>query len=84
MDNEVQKIINQYFQGEEKETVIKELSSIKLSSVMNSEDNLRNTKLSILKLAKGDIKQVLELIESAKIDFRDVCFWYYEEMKNKN
>lgn len=39
--------------------------------------------MDILKLAKGDIKQVKELVERAKKDYRDIIFWaeYPEESK---
>ena len=37
--------------------------------------NLENTLLSILYLAKGDVNEVAELTERAKIDFRDVIYW---------
>ena len=39
--------------------------------------------MDILKLAKGDIKQVEELVARAKNDYRDIIFWaeYPEESK---
>ena len=40
-----------------------------------SEHNLRNTRLAILKLAKGRLDRVVELTEHAKVDFRDIIYW---------
>lgn len=52
------------------------LSSIGLEHVMSeSEHNLENTKRAILQLAKGDVKEVIDLVEQAKIDFRNVILW---------
>ena len=76
MNENVIDIINKEFEEEEREFVINELSSINLTHVMaESEINLNNTFLSILKLAKGDVNQVISLTKSAKIDFRDVIMW---------
>tara|TARA_B110000046_G_scaffold185237_1_gene226137 strand:- start:601 stop:804 length:204 start_codon:yes stop_codon:yes gene_type:complete len=56
--------------------VLGELNSIRLSHVMaESEHNLSNTRLAILKLANGKLKRVQELTKSAKIDFRDIIYW---------
>lgn len=44
-----------------------------------SEHNLRNTRLAILKLAEGDLSRVEELTESAKVDFRDIIYWASEK-----
>jgi hypothetical protein len=80
MDKKILDIVNRDFSGEQKELVINELSSIGLNHVMAaSEYNLQSTRLSILKLAKGDITQVINFTESAKIDFRDVIMWATQE-----
>ncbi len=72
--------INRDFAEAQRETVINELSSINLTHVMaESEYNLENTRLSILKLAKGDVNRVVQLTKSAKIDFRDVIMWAGQE-----
>jgi len=73
-------IINRDFKSEEVVLVINALSSITLNHVMAaSEYNLKNTRLSILKLAKGNINEVIELTKSAKMDFRDVIMWATQE-----
>ena len=79
MDQEILDRINQNFKAEETALVIQELSSITFKHVWDSAYNLRNTRLAILKLAKGDINKVIELTSSAKIDFRDVVMWAMEE-----
>ncbi|WP_299435590.1 hypothetical protein [uncultured Aquimarina sp.] len=80
MEKNVIDIINRDFKSEEVMLVINELSSITLNHVMAaSEYNLKNTRVSILKLAKGNINEVIELTKSAKIDFRDVIMWATQE-----
>ena len=80
MDQIVIDTINQDFHSEEAVLVTDELFSIGLHHVMaKSEGNLRNTRLSILQLAKGDANQVTELTKRAKIDFRDVILWATQE-----
>ncbi len=80
MEKNVIDIINRDFKSEEVMLVINELSSITLNHVMAaSEYNLKNTRISILKLAKGDVNEVIELTKSAKIDFRDVIMWATQE-----
>jgi hypothetical protein len=80
MNRKILDIIDRDFTAAQKEFVINELSSIGLHHVMAaSEYNLENTRLSILKLAKGDINQVINLTKSAKIDFRDVIMWAAQE-----
>jgi len=84
MDKDIIDSIHRDFKSEEVALVINELSSITLKHVMaESEYNLRNTRLSILKLAKGDSSKVIELTKCAKIDFRDVIMWAMEEEKKE-
>ena len=80
MDEKTINVINEQFSREEAQIVINELNSIGLHHVMaNSETNLTNTHLSILKLAKGDVDEVVALTKHAKIDFRDVIMWATQE-----
>ncbi len=80
MDKIIVNSIHQNFKAEDIELVINELSSITLDHVMAaSKYNLKNTRLSILKLAKGDANEVIELTKRAKIDFRDVIMWATRE-----
>ena len=76
MDKKIIELINNEFEPEFREYVTKELLSIESKHVMaESEYNLNNTRMSILYLAKGNIKEVIELTKCAKIDFRDVIYW---------
>ena len=76
MDQSIIDIINQEFSTQEAALVIDALSSINLNHVMaQSKSQLKYTKLSILKLAKGDLDEVIDLTEKAKIDFRDILYW---------
>ena len=80
MDKEIIDKINLNFKPEEVALVTNEISSITLNHVMAaSEYNLRNTRFAILKLAKGNVNDVVELTKCAKIDFRDVIMWAMEE-----
>ena len=80
MDLTIIDSIDKDFDSAEKELVINELLSIDLSHVMAaSEYNLKNTRLAILKLAKGELREVIELTKRAKIDFRDVIMWAMQE-----
>ncbi len=80
MDQIIIDIIDRDFDLAEKELVINELLSIDLSHVMAApEYNLKNTRLAILKLAKGELSEVIELTKRAKIDFRDVIMWAMQE-----
>lgn len=80
MNKNIIDIIHKDFKADEVESVISELSSISLKHVMaESEFNLLNTRLAILKLAKGNFKQLVEFTKCAKIDFRDVIMWSMEE-----
>ncbi|MFZ1528023.1 MAG: hypothetical protein WAT19_04680 [Ferruginibacter sp.] len=80
MTQEIHTIVDRDFSGEQRTLVLNELSSIGLNHVMaESEHNLENTRLAILKLAKGDLNQVIYLTEKAKTDFRDVMMWAFEQ-----
>jgi len=76
MQQRIINIINRDFPEDKRSIVTECLSSINLTHVMaESAYNLENTLLSILYLAKGDVNEVAELTERAKIDFRDVIYW---------
>ena len=76
MNSEVTKIIQNQFSVKDRDLVIKELETISLVHVMaQSDENLKNTHVSILKLAKGSVREVVRLVECAKSDFRDVIYW---------
>lgn len=79
-DKQIMDYISLDFRPEEIESVINLLSSITLNHVMaQSEYNLKNTRLAILKLAKGNVNDVVEFTKCAKIDFRDVIMWTMQE-----
>ncbi|SHJ20641.1 hypothetical protein [Flavobacterium haoranii] len=60
--------------------VIDELSSITLKDVMaESEYNLLNTRMAILKIAKGNVEEVKEFTKCAKLDFRDLIIWSMQD-----
>ncbi len=85
MDKEIIDIIDKDFNKDDKEIVVKCLSSIELKHVMaSSKYNLLNTRHSILYLAKGRIDDVIFLVKRAKIDFRDVVMWATQEKQKIN
>ena len=84
MDNEILDIILNDFAPEQRNSLVEKLTSISLNHVMcESEFNLKNTRMSILYLAKGSLSSITELTKSAKIDFRDVIMWAAEEKKKE-
>ncbi len=44
-----------------------------------SEENLSNTRLAILQLAKGNLEKVVDLTAQAKVDFRDIIYWLSQD-----
>ena len=79
MTENVLAIIRKDFTEEQSRLVIDELKSIGLNHVMAaSETNLEATWFGILKLAKGNLAEVVRLTECAKADFRDVIMWASE------
>lgn len=79
MNKHILQIIQKEFKAEEQTLVKQELESITPEHVMaGSEYNLNNTRMSIIKLAKGDLKEVITYTKFAKIDFRDVIMWAME------
>ncbi|WP_455222121.1 hypothetical protein [Kaarinaea lacus] len=80
MEKKIAEIINNDFKEPEKQKAIECLASITLQHVMaGSKKNLINTQLSILKLAKGNLEDLVSYVEAAKKDFRDVIFWASQE-----
>ena len=76
MKSEIGTIINEQFSDKDRELVTKELETISIEHVMaQSAENLKNTQVAILKLAKGDVNEIIRLVECAKSDFRDVIYW---------
>ncbi len=64
------------FDAEDVEWVIATLESITHEHVMaHSQINLDNTWSAILHLSKGDLNKLKELVDAAKVDFRDVIYW---------
>lgn len=83
LDRQVSVIVAADFSIKEQGVVYKQLTSLTLDHVMaRSEINLLNTKLSILKLAKGNLEELIHLVQCAKTDFRDVIYWASQEEKS--
>jgi len=55
--------------------VLSELSRLTTKETWGSEYNLENAIGAILNLSKGDLKTLKQLVEAARIDFRDVIYW---------
>jgi len=82
MEQEIVEIVESDFDEQDRPVAIKALASVTLQHVMaESEDNLRNTRLAILGLSRGDLNQLKQLVEHAKSDFRDVIYWAMLEDK---
>lgn len=70
------------FPPEDREAVQQALATIKDSHTMGGGVNLNNTITAALTLAKGDLKQLLWLVDQAKVDFRDLVMWYLDAKKD--
>jgi hypothetical protein len=76
MNKEHFKEISSQFSKSDYEIVVSEMESITLDYVMaSSQVNLDNTWSAILELSKGNLSKLGELVNAAKIDFRDVIYW---------
>lgn len=76
MNEEIVNLIKSEFSDKEANAAIDEMSTITLQHVMaESEFNLNNTLLAILKLSKGNLMELKRLVKFAKEDFRDVIYW---------
>jgi len=76
MIEEIRNRILQEFAEPEQTIALAEMESITLQHVMaQSQTNLNNTWLAILKLSKGDLAELKSLVKAAKEDFRDVIYW---------
>tara|TARA_Y100001937_G_scaffold128452_3_gene204970 strand:+ start:210667 stop:210963 length:297 start_codon:yes stop_codon:yes gene_type:complete len=69
------------FSEEDTPRVIAELGRITVAETMDSDYNLQNAIGAILSLSKGDFEELRNLVTAAKIDFRDVIYWWYLENK---
>ena len=85
MEKDLLEAIANDFQESDRAAAIRELESITLDHVMaQSAYNLRNTRFSVLYLAKGDLNELRTLTQSAKFDFRDVIMWATLDRRNEN
>ena len=76
MRDEIINAVRQSFASDEVQKVLDNLNSITLKDVMaESESNLNNTYLAILKLSKGNLQELIRFTKCAKKDFRDVIYW---------
>lgn len=83
MSKDIETLIKDY-PLENRATVTLQLSELKSDHVMaRSEWNLLNARRVILILAQGNLKEISNLVEAAKKDFRDVIYWEHLERKKK-
>ena len=76
MNKNILNIIKSNFSKEDIDIVVSKLKTITLNHVMaNSQNNLDNTWIAILKLSQGDLNELDKYIDAAKKDFRDVIYW---------
>tara|TARA_R110000850_G_scaffold183462_1_gene309023 strand:+ start:1193 stop:1462 length:270 start_codon:yes stop_codon:yes gene_type:complete len=59
--------------------VIAELERITAAETMDSDHNRENAIGAILSLSRGDFEELKNLVAAAKLDFRDVIYWWYLE-----
>lgn len=76
MNKELLNQIAAEFSESDYEKAISEMQTLTLKYVMaNCQTNLDNTWKAIIELSNGDLEKLKELVEAAKIDFRDVIYW---------
>jgi len=60
------------------------VGSISPDHVMaNCDVNLRNTHLAVLRLSRGSMDQLRQMVDAAKGDFRDVIYWDSLDVRDK-
>lgn len=64
------------FSVEEADAVKAELARLNTTHTMDSEYNLNNAIGAILDLSAGDLNELSKLVDAARIDFRDVIYWW--------
>jgi len=83
MNQSLKNIILKDFPESDYDLVVSVMESITLNHVMaNSQTNLDNTWSAILQLSKGDLNELGKLVDTAKVDFRDVIYWASLENNN--
>lgn len=76
ISDKIEAEVKKTFSEPDVQIALEELKGLTLEHVMaSSQKNLDNTYLAILKLSKGEIARLKELVISAKKDFRDVIYW---------
>lgn len=64
------------FAGSEREAVEAELARLTTTDTWDSEYNFNNAIGAILALSKGDMPELVKLVDAARVDFRDVIYWW--------
>ena len=76
MNKDVLTKIKESFIEKNQAKAIELISTINKSHVMGeSEYNLNSTHISVIELAKGNLKELRYYVTCAKKDFRDVIYW---------
>jgi hypothetical protein len=76
MNEEIRSRILREFAEPEQTHTLAQVESITLRHVMaESQSNLDNTCLAVLKLSSGNLAKLETLVKAAKEDFRDVIYW---------
>lgn len=79
MNQEIAEKIESDFGPEDKEQLVNLLNSLTLENVMaDSESKLEKTRLSVLKLSKGNVAELMHYMTCAKKDFHEVIRWAAE------
>ncbi len=84
LDEALKTKIRNEFNQEEFLAVKEALLSVSLAHVMaNSEYNLNNTRHAIVQLAQGNMDVLKNMVDAAKLDFRNVILWASEQEHKK-
>lgn len=71
------------FPATEQERVKAELARLSTADTWDSEHNYNNAIGAIVALSKGDTSEFKPLVDAARLDFRDVIYWWSFEQKGK-
>lgn len=68
----------------EQERAKAELARLTTAETWDSEHNFNNAIGAILALSKGEISELKTLVDAARLDFRDVIYWWSLEQKRED
>lgn len=75
MSDELKNLRLEHYSAEDRLAAREALATILPKHTMGGGYNRINTIRAIVELAQGDLEQLKQLVEHAKLDFRDIILW---------